>query len=191
MQLSQDTLSKFGLGRPEVTPSDPTTHIPTIGVGSNILYSNNPSSTAVYDPNADGSFMKDLNTGADIRPNGSNVFNYKAPKQIATAKSNSASSLKPTNPFLNTGTVKNSFTATVNKPRPKVTTSSASGINPPRVINNTSSGIKTGLVRSTTNNTVTKKPSIASQKLVTAAKPTINNLFTTINKIIGNIIGRR
>lgn len=191
MQLSSSTISKFGLGTPEVEPPDPVTHIPTIGVGSSILYSNNPSSTAVYDPNADsGGFMKDLNTGADIRPNGSNVFSYKAPKQITSAKSTITSSAKPNSPFLNTGTVKNSFTSTTQNKRPITRVSVAPTYTGATAIKRPSSA-PTGKVISNTAGMSTKKPSTSAVKLATTAKPTINSLFTTINKILGNIMGRR
>lgn len=112
MQLSQSTIAKFGLGVAEVAPPDPLTHIPTQGVGSNILYNNNPSGTAVYDPNADGGFLRDIRTGAEIRPAGSTVLSYQAPKQISTAKTTNRSTTT-TNPFVKSVSAANSFNSSV------------------------------------------------------------------------------
>lgn len=112
MQLSQSTIAKFGLGVAEVAPPDPFTHIPTQGVGSNILYNNNPSGTAVYDPNADGGFLRDIHTGAEIRPAGSTVLSYQAPKQISTAKTTNRSTTT-TNPFVKSVSAANSFNSSV------------------------------------------------------------------------------
>ena len=112
MQLSQSTIAKFGLGVAEVAPPDPLTHIPTQGVGSNILYNNNPSGTAVYDPNADGGFLRDIHTGAEIRPAGSTVLRYQAPKQISTAKTTNRSTTT-TNPFVKSVSAANSFNSSV------------------------------------------------------------------------------
>ena len=112
MQLSQSTIAKFGLGVADVAPPDPLTHIPTQGVGSNILYNNNPSGTAVYDPNADGGFLRDIRTGAEIRPAGSTVLSYQAPKQIATAKTTNRGTTT-TNPFVKSVSAANSFNSSV------------------------------------------------------------------------------
>ena len=112
MQLSQSTIARFGLGVAEVAPPDPLTHIPTQGVGSNILYNNNPSGTAVYDPNADGGFLRDIRTGAEIRPAGSTVLSYQAPKQIATAKTTNRGTTT-TNPFVKSVSAANSFNSSV------------------------------------------------------------------------------
>ena len=112
MQLSQSTIARFGLGVAEVAPPDPLIHIPTQGVGSNILYNNNPSGTAVYDPNADGGFLRDIRTGTEIRPAGSTVLSYQAPKQIATAKTTNRGTTT-TNPFVKSVSAANSFNASV------------------------------------------------------------------------------
>jgi hypothetical protein len=203
MQLSQSTISKFGLGTPEAAPGNPSTHMPVQGVGSNILYNNNPSGTAVYDPNADGGFLKDINTGQEIRPNSSTVFGYKAPKQIATAKLNTSGVRAPSNPFSNKPAASSSFNSGVASSKPNITRtnvptkSSITPVGPIKIPNYTgatpTSAPSNNLGGRVSSGSGVQKPSNNSPTKITPAMQTAaNNIGNLLKNILNNaLFGRR